>query len=93
MKRLIALLLAMIMIVSLSACSGNKQSDSNKPDGSGQNEGVASQVTDSGTLEGILSGITTDFDSTIKQLTNELSDVYTTVGDSFNSYNKKRTST
>ena len=92
MKKLIALLLAMIMIVSLSACNGNKQSDSSKPDGSGQNDGAASQVADSGTLDGILSGITTDFDSTIKQLTDELSNVYTAVGDSFNSYVKNEQS-
>lgn len=88
MKKLIALLLAMIMIVSLSACSGNKQPDSNKPDSSGQNEDVTNQVSDSGTLEGILNGIAADFDSTIKQLTDELSGVYTTVGDSFDSYVK-----
>ncbi len=88
MKKLMALLLAIMMILSLSACGGDKQTDTNQTDGSTQNEETENNISDNCTLEGIITGINGDFNSTIKKLTDELSTVYTTVGDSYDSYVK-----
>ena len=88
MKKLMALLLAIMMVLSLSACGGDKQTDTKQTDGSTKNEKTESNISDNSTLEGILTGINGDFDSTIKKLTDELSTVYTTVGDSYDSYVK-----
>lgn len=86
MKKLMALLLAIMMVLSLSACGSDKQTDTNQTDGSTQNEETEGNISDNSTLEGIITGINGDFDSTIKKLTDELSTVYTTVGDSYDSY-------
>ena len=85
MKKLIAITLAVVMVLSLAACGGIPKligdSIAQKETPTGQSTGISNK-----TLADILDEINSDFDSTIEYLTAELEAVYTTVGDSYESY-------
>lgn len=85
MKKILALSLALLMLFSLAACGKDKTDGQDTSSNNSQAENVN---VDNTTLEGILNGITADFDSTTKKLTDELQKTFDTVGTTYDSYVK-----
>lgn len=81
MKRIFSLLLVVAMLFSLASCDGTNS------DIKETNPGVSNN---SGSLEGILDGITADYRTTTELLQNEWETVHTTIGDTYEGYSKNQ---
>ena len=81
MKKTIALLVAAVMLLSLTACGNNN---------SATQDTTPTVSFNAGTLEGILEGITADFSATSDLLNKEWASVRTTIGDTYEGYEKNQ---
>ncbi len=84
MKKGIALLLAVVMLLSLAACGKNDVSE--KP-GTGTTSGREYDTSDPAA---VLAEITNDFDATTKSLTQKLEETFTSVGTTYEDYQKNK---
>ena len=86
-KHLIALLLASILSVNLIACGSNTtNTDETSQEKTVTTDNRPEPSYDKSTLEGILSGIETDFESTIDYLQTSFGETNITIGDTYEGY-------
>ena len=79
MKRLLSLMLVLCMVLSLAACGGGENEETN-------NDNPSKVKIDYSTLEGILTGIAADFTATSEEINTELANVQKSIGDTFSGY-------
>ncbi len=84
MKKGIALLLAVVMLLSLAACGKNESGE--KPD-TGTTSGREYDVNDPAA---VLGEITNDFEATTNSLAQKLEETFTSVGTTFDDYRKNK---
>lgn len=90
-KRLFALLLAVCMILSMTACGEKK--DNAAPEAQDKEESLSNRPAsqyDNSTLEGILTGIETDFADSIKFLQDSFEDLNASVGETYEEYKENK---
>ena len=84
MKKVIALLLAMVMLVTFVACGKNDAGE--KPD-TGTTPGRKYDANDPAA---VLGEITNDFEATTNSLAQKLEETFTSVGTTFEDYQKNK---
>ena len=84
MKKGIALLLAVIMLLSLAACGQNESG------GNPNTSTTSGREYDAANPEAVLGEITNDFVATTESLTKKLEDTFTSVGTTFEDYQKNK---
>ncbi len=84
MKKVIALLLTVVMLLSLAACGKNESGG--KPD-TGTTSGREYDTSDPAA---VLGEITNDFETTTKSLSQKLEETFTSVGTTFEDYQKNK---
>ena len=84
MKKALALLLAIVMLLSLSACGKNESGENQSP------STTSGREYDKSDPSAVLNEITNDFEATTLSLTQKLEETFTDVGTTFEDYQKNK---